>query len=66
MHSLPAKMEILLILAKNSLKTENNFFHGALFHMKTTVSLKYFVNDYGYCLYILLISLGTLMLLLHC
>ena len=45
--SLPAKMEILLILAKISRKIEIKFSRSALFHMKTRVSLKYFVNGYS-------------------
>ena len=45
MPSLPVKMKILLKLVKNSWKTEYRLFHFALFHMKTRVSLKYFVTD---------------------
>ena len=40
-------MKILLILAKESRKTEKyqlNLSRGALFHMKTRVSLKYLVT----------------------
>ena len=44
MPSFPAKIKILLILAKTSLKTETTPF--PLFHMKIKFSLKYFVNDY--------------------
>ena len=43
--SLPVKMKILLIIAKNSWKTKNNFSHNALFHTKTRVSLRQLVND---------------------
>ena len=46
MLSLPAKIKILLILAKTLEKQKLNFSLGALFHMKTIVSLKYSVNDY--------------------
>ena len=45
MPSLPAKMKILLIIAKNLKKQTLNFSRSALFRMKTRVSLKYFVND---------------------
>ena len=38
-------MNILLILAKDSLKQKLNFSRNALFHMKTRVSVKYFVNS---------------------
>ena len=38
-------MKILLILAKIIEKQKLNFSCSALFHMKTRVSLKYFVND---------------------
>ena len=41
----PAKMKILLILGKTLEKQKLNFSRSALFHMKTGVSLKYFVND---------------------
>ena len=44
MPSLPAKIKILAMLAKNSLKQELNFFRSVLFHMETRVTLKYFVN----------------------
>ena len=37
--------QILLTLAKSLEKQVLNFSHGVLFHMKTRVSLKYFVND---------------------
>ena len=43
MPSLPAKTKFLLILAKNSCKIEIKLFCCTLFHMKTTVSLRYFV-----------------------
>ena len=43
MSSLPAKIKILLILAKKSQKIVIKRFCGALFHMVTRVSLKYFV-----------------------
>ena len=43
--SLPAKMKTLLILAKTLEKSKLNFSSSAIFHMKTRVSLKYFVND---------------------
>ena len=43
--SLPAKMKILLILAKTSQKQQLNVSRSALFHMKNRVSLKYFVSD---------------------
>ena len=42
--SLPAKMKILSILAKNSWKKKLEFSRSGLFHMETRVSLKYFVN----------------------
>ena len=45
MTSLPAKIEILLILIKTPEKQKLNFSRSALFRMKTRVSLKYFVND---------------------
>ena len=41
-------MRILLKLAKNSLKSEIK----ALFHMKSTVSLKYFVDDCSFSVYL--------------
>ena len=43
----PAKMKALLILAENLKKWKLNFFRFALFHMKTRVSLKYFVSYCG-------------------
>ena len=43
MPSLPAEMKVLLTLEKQEL----NFSRCALFHMKTSVSLKYFVS---YCM----------------
>ena len=45
MPSLPAKMKILLILAKALEKQKLNFACSALFHIKTRVNLKYFVDD---------------------
>ena len=39
-------MKILLIQAKSLEKQKLNFSRIALFHMKTRVSLKHFVNDY--------------------
>ena len=42
------KMNVLLILAKALEKQKLNFSRSALVCMKTRVSLKYFVNDYGY------------------
>ena len=42
MPSLPAKLKILLVLAK---KKEINFSGSAQFDRKTRISLKYFVND---------------------
>ena len=44
----PAKMKALLILAENLKKWKLNFFRFALFHMKTRVSLKYFVSYCGF------------------
>ena len=44
MPSLPAKMKILLLLAKTLEKQKLNFSRSALFHMETGVSLKYFVS----------------------
>ena len=45
-HSLPAEMKILLMLAKKTLeKPKLNLSCSALFHMKSRVSLKYLVND---------------------
>ena len=38
-------MKNLLTLAKTFEKQKLNFSSGALFHMKTGVSLKYFVKD---------------------
>ena len=39
-------MKVLLILAKNSGRTETKLItRSALFHMKTRVGLQYFVND---------------------
>ena len=38
-------MKVLPILAKNFEKQKLNFSRSALFHMKTRVNLKYFVND---------------------
>ena len=46
MPSLPAKMKILLLLAKAIEKQKLNSSRSWLFHMKTRVSLKYLVNDY--------------------
>ena len=43
----PAKMKALLILAENLKKWKLNFFRFALFHMKTRVSLNYFVSYCG-------------------
>ena len=43
--NLPAKMKVLSILAKSLEKQEVNFSRSTLFHMKTRVDLKYFVND---------------------
>ena len=45
MPSLPAKMKILLLLAKAIEKQKLNSSCSGLFHMKTRVSLKYLVND---------------------
>ena len=45
MPSLPPKIKILLMLAKNSWKIEIKTSPISLFHMKTRVCLKYFVND---------------------
>ena len=45
--SVPAKMKILLILPKNSWKTEIKILGCAVFCMKSRVCLKYFVNDCG-------------------
>ena len=45
MPSLPAKMKILLLLAKAIEKQKLNSSRSGLFHMKTRVSLKYLVND---------------------
>ena len=45
MPSLPVKMKILLILAKTLEKHKLNFSRSAQFHMKTRVSLKYFMNN---------------------
>ena len=47
MLGLPTKMKILLILARDSGKTEVKLSHSAVFRMKTTVSFEYFVNDCG-------------------
>ena len=41
----PAKIKTLLILAKTLDRQKLNFSPSALFHMKTRVSLNYFVND---------------------
>ena len=46
-------MKVLLVLAESSWKTEINFSSCVLFHMKTRVSLKYFVS---YCRYILVVG----------
>ena len=43
--SLPAKMEILLILAKISSKAVIKLSCGSHFRMKTRVTLNYFVSD---------------------
>ena len=43
--SLPPKVKIFSILAKNFGKQKLNFSRRALFHMKTRVCLKYFVHD---------------------
>ena len=43
----PAKLKLLLILAKKYQKQQLNLSHSALFHKKTRVSLKYFVTDCG-------------------
>ena len=45
MHSLPAKMKILLIPKKTLEKQKLNFSRRASLHMKTRNSLNYFVND---------------------
>ena len=45
MSSFPTKIKILLILAKTLEKEKLNFSRSALFHMKTRVSIRYFVND---------------------
>ena len=42
MASPPAKIYILLIVAK---KSQLNLLSSALFHLKTRVSLKYFASD---------------------
>ena len=48
MPSLPAKMESFVNARKKTLEIQKlNFPHSTLFHMKTRVSLKYFVNDYS-------------------
>ena len=44
----PAKLKILLILAKTLQKQKSNFSRSALYHKKTRVSLKYLVSD---CVY---------------
>ena len=44
------KKKILLILAKTAEKKKLNFSRSALFHIKTRVSLKYFVNGCRNCL----------------
>ena len=45
MSSLPAKIKILLSSEKTSAKQKLNFSRGALFSVKTRISLKDFVND---------------------
>ena len=40
-------MKVLLILEESSLKIEIKLFLSALFHMKTRVSLRYFVSYWG-------------------
>ena len=42
--SIPVKMEILSITEKAPEKPKLNFCRSALFHMETTVSIKYFLN----------------------
>ena len=54
--SAPAKMQILLILAKNFWKAEIKHSRIALFCMKTRVSLKHFEND---CRFQLTIPVNT-------
>ena len=53
---LHAKMKILLTLAKTLEKQKLNFSCRALFYLKVTVSLKYFVND---CSCFLKVSIKT-------
>ena len=48
MHSLPAKIKILLILAKSCWKIEIKSFPLFHFYMITRLCLKYFVNDCRY------------------
>ena len=55
-----AKMKILLILAKTLEKQELNFSRSALFHMKTRVSLRYFMNDCSYLFLFLTKALGDI------
>ena len=46
---LPAKIKILLKLAKNSWRKKINFSRSLLFHMEAMeTSLKYFVNDHSF------------------
>ena len=42
------KMKILFTLAKTLEKQKLNFSRNALLHVKTRVTLKYFVNDCSY------------------
>ena len=50
-----AKIKISLILPKSLKKQKLIFTHSALFHMKTRVSLRNFVND-GLSKYVLLLT----------
>ena len=52
MPSLPSKKKIFVNTNKKLLKSKIELFRSALFHVKASVCLKYFVND---CSYIIII-----------
>ena len=75
MLSLPAKIKILLILAKTFEKQKLNFSRSALVRLETKVSLKYFVdgcalnfihNEVIYCICIFWETIYTSSLTLLC
>ena len=59
----PPETKILSALVKHPEKQKLNFSRSALFHMKTRVCLKYFVND---CIRLTTINFWGLFYLLFC